>query len=373
MLLEKKSLRLLSAFLFVISLSIVLSACGKDVGSQSFASTKIERAQDGNLTISWEKSDSDKVEVYWGTTPDRTTKDKKLIATIDSGNSAIFKDLNPDMRSYFVLKASNGGSKVVAERLLPLQGTTNFRDLGGYQTGDGRTVKWGQFFRSDELAGLKESDIKYLTNSGLKLVCDYRTAQEKKDKPDPQLASVKRLELDIAGSKSSGTSQNGLAINDLFKTGSLKSLGKPGEMLTQGNADMVESDLFKQMIQLLDSKENLPFLQHCTAGKDRTGFGSAIILLTLGVPEETVIKDYLLSNTYRAANNEKMLQAVKPSLKDDESIETFKSILEVRRECLVAAFGKMKKDYGSIDGYLEKKLGLTNEKRKQLQDKFLER
>ncbi|WP_198284071.1 tyrosine-protein phosphatase, partial [Bacillus cereus] len=95
--------------------------------------------------------------------------------------------------------------------------------------------------------------------------------------------------------------------------------------------------------------------------------------LALGVPEDTVMKDYMLSNEYRKALNEKTIGALQAQVKDPNSLEILKSMFEVREEYLGAALQEIKEKYGSIDQYLEKELGVTKEKRKQMQDMLLEK
>jgi protein-tyrosine phosphatase len=115
-----------------------------------------------------------------------------------------------------------------------------------------------------------------------------------------------------------------------------------------------------------------PATVHCSGGKDRAGLLSAIVLLTLGVPQETVMKDYLLSNTYRAAENAQTLTRLQ-ALLDPQGIEVIKSLIEVRPEYLQAALDQMKQEYGSIDAYLRKGLGITKAEQKRFQRQMLER
>lgn len=115
-------------------------------------------------------------------------------------------------------------------------------------------------------------------------------------------------------------------------------------------------------------------VQHCTAGKDRTGLGSALMLLALGVPKETVVQDFLLSNTYREAYNKAAVDAMVKqfNLTDDNAIEVIRALMDVRPEYINAAFDEMASKYGSIQGFLEKGLGLSAAEQAKLKKMYLE-
>lgn len=141
---------------------------------------------------------------------------------------------------------------------------------------------------------------------------------------------------------------NGTDLNKLIATGDFSVLGKPGEMLIQANKDLVKApEAYSKLLEMLNDPAHAKLVQHCTAGKDRAGLGSAILLLTLGVPEKTVIKD-------------------------EQALESFKALLDVRPEYVQAAFDTMKEEFGSIDAFIEKGLGVTPQERAALQAKYLE-
>ncbi|MGD8191932.1 tyrosine-protein phosphatase [Brevibacillus ginsengisoli] len=340
------------------------------VQNKKLQSANVESLSNGKLKISWvsSKKNSGEAKIYWSTSPTNIKEKGKLLKKTKNSSITI-KNPNPKARPYFYIETADGASITVAERRVSLQGVPNYRDLGGYKTNDGRTVKWGVLFRSDELAGLTNADQKYIKNSGLKLIADYRSDDEVAKKPDPVLDGIiyERIPVDMSKSTSPDMSK-------LLQSGSLIALGKPGEYLTELNKQMVHSrDAYSGLFEMVENADNLPMVQHCTAGKDRTGLGSALLLLALGVPEDTVMEDYLLSNEYRAEANKKAIAAIKPYLKDEISVEIFTAIMEVRKEYLQAALDEIKNEYGSVDKYLEKELGLTKKKRKQLQDALLEK
>lgn len=349
---------------FLLGLSILVSGCTSAAASTGTIQATVERTADSKVHISWDAhANPEKVQIFWSTSPENIEEQGKHLVTVTGESAGItINDPSPGARPYFHIKSTHG-AVTVAERLLPLQGASNYRDLGGYQTADGRTVKWGKLFRSDELYTLTEADQKYLQNSGLKLIIDYRTDKERVKKLDPAMPGVDNIRLTI---------DQDIDLKAIY-SGDLSSLGKPGESLIRLNKKLVNTTVeYTKLFELALDAQNLPFVQHCTAGKDRTGFGSALLLLALGVPEQVVMEDYLLSNTYRQEYNEKALQQFKPLLKDANSQEIFQALLDVREEYLQTAFHEIKQQYGSYDNYLEQALGLTDEERKKLQDLYLE-
>ncbi|AIE80116.1 tyrosine-protein phosphatase [Bacillus tropicus] len=327
----------------------------------------VERNEDNTLQIKWENN-IEEVRIYWSTSPDHIEENGELLATVNGESSYTIENPSENERPYFRLVGSNGQAVTVAERRLPLQGAFNFRDMGGYETTEGRKVKWGKLYRSEELAGLTEWDIAYLQKSGLKLICDYRTDFEVKHKPNPEITGARQVCLPVMQDLAKD-----LNINEFFQVGDLSMLGKPGEYLVKMNQDFVSgNEAFVSFLNLAQDPENLPLVNHCTAGKDRTGFGSALLLLLLGVPEKTVMEDYLLSNGFREKLNEKMMAFLGAKLQNDESRAILGAMFEARAEYLQAAIDEVKKQYGSVEAYAEKALGFTKESLEEMKELLLE-
>lgn len=335
----------------------------------TFTAASVDRAADGKLVLHWHASANlGAAKVYWSDRPDGGWRE--LACTYTSFGGYVTADPNPGSRVYFKIKGGNGAAIETAERKLPLAGATNFRDLGGYKTADGKTVKWGLLFRSDELAGLTASDIAYLQKSGLKTDVDYRTDSEIQQKPDPTIQGVNYVRDQVFQQSGSGAD-----IFTYMASGEFDKLGKPGDILTQANRDMVDHpEAYQKLFELLLDPSASALVQHCTAGKDRTGLGSALILLALGVPKETVVQDFLLSNTYRAAYNKAAVDAMVAQFKltDKNAIEVIQALMDVRPEYINAAFGEMEQKYGSIAGFLEKGIGLSKAEQAKLKQMYLE-
>ncbi|MEH7515891.1 tyrosine-protein phosphatase [Gottfriedia acidiceleris] len=328
------------------------------VNNNELLNAKVVRTEEGKLNLSWDGSlKKDKIRIFWSTSPDKIGK---LLVKVNLGTSITIDDPSANTRPYFHLIGENGIHTVVAERKISLQGTFNFRDLGGYETVDGKTVKWGKLYRSDALGGLTKQDISYLQNSGIKTILDYRSADEIAKSPDPVIPGVKNINDPVI--KSGNTS---LDIFNLDMAG----LDKTFQQMQREMVEDPDVDAYRTLFQLLLNSKNEAVLQHCTAGKDRTGVGSALVLLALGVPENTVLDDYLLSNNQ--AYIEKQLATLEPLLKTDEQRHVVTAIFGVKKEWLQASLNQIKEHYGSYDNYFKKVIGLTAKDRQKLKDLYL--
>ena len=247
-----------------------------------------------------------------------------------------------------------------ARRYVHLQGAHNFRDLGGYATEDGHHVRWGLFYRSDNLAKLSDADLAELHRLGIKLVCDFRSQEEKTADPDrlPAQDPPAVAELPIFDDSFSPA-----AFREKLTSGKLGDTDLR-QLLIQGNRQFATkyAGQYKAMFERLTQSSQLPAVVHCTAGKDRTGFAAAVVLKTLGVPDETVYHDFLLTNVYTARQIQKTLWIIRIVSLFRTDPEQVRPVLGVEREYLEAAFDEIQKDYGSFDAYRRTALGLDDEK-----------
>jgi len=311
--------------------------------------------------------------VYRGIDPSFIDRSAPLAVADDQ--SVVLTDADdPNLRRrrrlYFELVPASGGASVItAERRLPLVCCDNFRDLGGYGTIDGRTVRWDRLYRTSDLSNLTRSDIEYLSQLDVKLVCDFRSDRERARRPDRTMEDAPAT-LDLP------VDQEGVDPAELrrkIRTGGLVALGVEKTMQDAYRAFVTDfSEEWAAMFRRLVREEDLPTVVHCTAGKDRTGFASAIVLLALGVPEQTVFEDYLSTNYYQQNFFRFVLRWVPLYSFFRTDPEDLLPLLEARPEYLQAALDQMVASYGSVDAYLEQALGLDAEMRAKLKDQFLE-
>ncbi|WP_077213277.1 tyrosine-protein phosphatase [Bacillus dakarensis] len=255
----------------------------------------------------------------------------------------------------------------VKECLLPLNGVHNFRDMGGLKTSDGRKVKRGILFRAAELTGLTEEDKKYLESIDFKCVFDYRRRGEAERKPDPVIGKAVNERVSVMEEDNITTY--------IFKEDGDKEYYSQftAERFLRIYGEMpIQNQSYKRLMERLKNpEENLPLVHHCTGGRDRTGVGAMIILMTLGVPYETALEDYLLSNIALEDYHNRIFDKTSAFFTKEE-LDAFKNSFPLREDYLHSAFDAINTTYGDFDTYIQKEFGITKEIRKNIQDYCLE-
>lgn len=231
-----------------------------------------------------------------------------------------------------------------------MEGGYNFRDLGGYKNRRGEQVRWNTIFRSDDLATLTDLDLDYLAGIPLISIVDFRGVDEIKEAPDRIPESVKNV---YSYSIMPGN-MNSEQIKKLSKNIPVDQLMKKMYVLLVTQPEIV--DQYRRFFALMQDNFTAPLLFHCSAGKDRTGMAAALFLSALDIDEEAVIQDYLLSNRYIPAKYAQVI-AQQPQ---------YKIAFEVDRSFIETAFSQIRKDYGSVNNYLETVLNVDLEKLRSL-------
>jgi protein-tyrosine phosphatase len=332
----------------------------------------VERQPDGDLLIRW-RQPAERVAVYVGDDPERLTADGRPL-TAERVTSDELRVTSSELaavvgrpsaagipRPYFLLDL-DGRRFVVAERTLPLTGGVNFRDLGGYRTADGRAVRWGRVYRAGSLAELTDADVTYLERLGLRLSCDLRSPDEAERRPD-------RLPPGAAGLHRPIVAEVGRLrrIVTLFRL-----RHRIQELLQNAYVIMLDQNgaIFAEVIRLAADPANLPLVVHCTAGKDRTGLAAALLLLTLGVPEETVIADYTLSNRVFDVLAGRMRPEMERLYALGFGETQLRPFLLAEARTLTGTLAYLRRRYGSVEGYLAC-AGITVETLEQLRATLL--
>ena len=259
-------------------------------------------------------------------------------------------------------------------RRIWLDGEPNFRDLGGYQTTDGRSVKWGLLYRSGSLSKLTDDDLVKLENLNIQTMVDFRSAGEVE-----MLGQDRHL---------NGAQVVGLTINPGQLTNMLSEALQKGDFSSITPDVMVQlyrgfvrdcTEQYSQLIQLIADPAKRPLNMHCTHGKDRTGVGTAVILSALGVPWETIANDYMLSNQYRENESEaekaqmRMLMTKPGGVPlDDADMAYIAPLLTVAPAYLEGARLEMVNRYGSVENYIREGLGISDEMRDRLRGELLD-
>jgi protein-tyrosine phosphatase len=309
------------------------------------------------------------VEVWLSSRPDRIDSDKPVL--VMKQPPAEVRIAGRSGRVYFHLRPPSGIPRVVSIRRLPLDGAPNFRDLGGYRTSDGRYVKWGLVYRSGHLANLTATDYQYLGSLGIRLVCDVRTESERVRFPTRWIGQTPELLLAPIGQDRDATER----LKELKQR-----LEAPGPSVSNspGGYDRYLIDFAGQYGMMLRRlvAGDLPMVEHCTGGKDRTGVFSAILLTALGVSRDIVIQDYLLTNRYllspdtfekTTADLQRLLDLPQPP---DRSF--VQAMLATTADTLESSFAVIERTYGSFGSYLRDGLKLSDSDVGILQERLLE-
>jgi len=283
------------------------------------------------------------------------------------GDFIKFPKVGRDGRVFFgVTDQTSGQRYIVSERLIPMKGTDNFRDLGGLPVGENRIVRWGKIFRSDKLSDLTKKDLAYLSDLDIKSICDFRNDIEIKKDPDRIPKGAKYYQFAIADKEG----REHARIKKEVMSRKLKGLEAKeyfGFIMT-AFADTAGTD-FKPVVDLLLNQPNdkSPLAYHCSGGKDRTGLMSIVLLSALGVEKDIIKKEYLMSNFYRYKTNKKNSRRAR-LVRIDRKTSSYAFV--VQEEYFDRVYEVIETKYGGMDNYLKVKFGLDKGKRAILKERY---
>jgi protein-tyrosine phosphatase len=254
------------------------------------------------------------------------------------------------------------------ERDVPLEGGVNFRDVGGYVTVDDRRVRRGLLYRSGALHAVTDNDLARLADMGIKLVCDLRSHEEVQDEPDRLPPNVRHQHMPLQS-----TDENLDRRNRLFALlfNRRKLAGMMPEFYRRVIIDQ-NARLYGSLLRQFADPANLPAVVHCTAGKDRTGVAAALLLTVLGVPEETVVADYALSNRHYRHFYEYGNRAVQSLARLGIRAEHIQPLLIAHPQTIRGTLAHIRERYGGIESYLREAAGLDEVTLARLRSTFLE-
>lgn len=248
-------------------------------------------------------------------------------------------------------------------RFVLLEGGRNFRDLGGLHTADGKTVKSGLFFRSGPLGSLTEQGKADFARLHVTRIVDLRTTMER----GQDAYSQKAVFGDVYWTRDYAMSMGDMG--SLFADPSKLTGENMRTMMTMAYRKMPkeQAPAYRELFASLVAGQG-PVVVNCTAGKDRTGIAAALVLTALGVPYETVKQDFLLSNGAPGMNT--LSASISPMLARLPADVTA-PLIGVDGAYLDAAFDQLRKDYGSIEGFLDRELQVGPEQIGRLRARML--
>lgn len=251
-------------------------------------------------------------------------------------------------------------------RHLSLGGIRNARDLGGYRTRDGRSVRWGRVYRSGAIGGATEQDRMLLRQRGLRAVCDLRSGPERVAAPDswPQQAGITLWEQ---------PEQEAVGDSRELLANSLVSAERTRAVMAEAYRQMpfIQTVAFGALFRSL-IRGDLPLLFHCSAGKDRSGGAAALLLLTLGVERETVVADYLLSNRAWETLCRDYVDDPRHRAALEHVSRPWLPLLDADQHYLDALLDALFARYDTVEDYLDVELGIPRAAVVELRGRLLE-
>ena len=253
-------------------------------------------------------------------------------------------------------------NSLISERYL-LRGAPNARDLGGLPTVDGRKVRAGVLLRSGELAGITDADAHTLSQYPLRTVIDFRTDLEREQKPDRVLAGVRYIHCPIVQQTATGLTREEHADPYAAVVAHAKTMaGEERAFMCAMYRSLVTHDYsiahYRQFFAHLLAQTDGALLYHCSAGKDRVGVGTMLLLTALGVDWPVIVENYLITNERMAATTDCLLTAVKDYDLTEAERDVIRTFDSADAEFLTAARDAAAQRCGSMDAFLSQALGV---------------
>lgn len=273
-----------------------------------------------------------------------------------------------------IILLSGCSSEAKFERSVSLEGQSNFRDIGGYETADGHMVKTGVVYRSGELHALTDQDVEKLQSLNIKTDVNFLAPLEIQARGADRIpADTKEINLPIE-------SGDGLVkeVSEARRTGDFSRV--PADLNPQFHELLVDEarEQYAAMIREIIRSDGEPLVYHCSHGIHRTGTATAIILSAVGVPWETVRQDYLLSNDTRAEEIEKRAAQLRSAAANTFGIEesevdmtNINAFYILESHYIDGTLNQIEKKYGGIEYYLKKGLGLSQDEIEKLKEILL--
>ncbi len=255
----------------------------------------------------------------------------------------------------------------IAARRIPLEGSWNFRDLGGYETIDGRSIKWRKVFRADGLDALTPDDhVTIVVELGVRVIYDLQREGEV-DQPVPlyqRADAPRRVHLPIGGQLSTN---NG--FHEKVLAGEIDRIDPSWMTEMYANFSRTHAGDYGVMLRGLAEADDLPAVFHCAAGKDRTGIGAALLLAVLGVPDDTIVADYHLTEQARLPRIKEMGDRLAEQGVD---INNLRGYFGAAPECMRDTLASLRSEFDSIERFLAEEAGVDSTTITRLRSLLLE-
>lgn len=309
----------------------------------------VDRTDDGDLTISWRWEGAAPpspvtVELAAGD-PDAPASARR---DVPAGETSVhFQQVAEHPRVWVRMQFGGEPHLLVAERRLPVAGTLNFRDLGGYPVSGGGRTAWGRIFRSDNFATVEPAAWRRLHEMGLREIFDLRHDAERQRQPT---SIPDDLDLAVSILAIGGEAAEAADVIGLLTSSGGQGFGLDYMVTMYHELLDAHRGVFVELLTHLSDPQRLPAVFHCTAGKDRTGVAAALVLSLMGVDRETVLDDYELTTRYRSGRR---IEALRPQLEAaGVDVEAVRPFLSAPRPALAAALAAVDDRHGSVEAFL---------------------
>ena len=272
------------------------------------------------------------------------------------------------------------------QQFIPVNGIVNARDLGGYIMQDGRKLRDGAFIRAAHLADATDDDLQYLSSIPTAKVIDFRKDIEMNGKTDRMVPGAEyiRLEIDASGKIVSQATEDekrlftGNKQFDVKKFMVMAAFNPMAQRIAQLMYPNLTNDpkcreQFRQFFRLILETKHGAILYHCTQGKDRTGFASALILAALGADRDTIVADFDATNRVYEEDVRQCCQNVRLMGGKEIEIATVKSFLGANTDNFIKALESIDREFGTMEAYLKGPIGLTDQDILTLRERYLEK
>lgn len=264
-----------------------------------------------------------------------------------------------------------------------LNGAPNARDLGGIKTADGRTIKPHRLIRSGMLGKIDDADIEYLKSINLRTVVDLRNEREQVEKPNRKIEEVKYISCPILVGRAEGithekpdnedeeairTVMMAKRLMENFPDGKTQMRMLYGILVTVPHA----IEYYGKFFDILLAQDEGALLYHCMMGKDRAGMATALLLSALGVSEDDIIQDYLITAERCAPGTARLIENCRRYTNNEAELQFIYDLDIVEENYIRAGFDAIEKNYGGMDAFLKNQMRLDDGKLEKLKTLYLE-
>lgn len=334
-----------------------------------------ERTAPGTYRLTWNQTSSEApVSIYVSGRPNATVGQMHRLATDIQATRYTATVPDSIARPYFLIQPDRKGTGLrTATRALPLKGGRNFRDLGGYPAADGQRVKWGTVYRSGVLSNLTDADYGYLEHLGIQVICDFRSSEERVSETTNWRGGSAPKIISWGYTNESGDDLKKLFSEDLTAE---KMHGVMVDMYTRIAYE--HADKYATVFRKL-AEGKTPLLFHCSAGKDRAGTGTALLLSALGVDRETIVQDYALSDDIVDYEEEYSDAFENPEEEGGIVTKLARLSPEVRAPLfesdpayIQSMFTTLEEQHGSVEAFIKEVMGVKPETLTRMRARLLE-